>query len=200
MARQTPLNNVIPLDKNITFHKLVAWSIFFFSWVHTIAHWNNFARLAAQQRLGFAGFLVANFVTGPGWTGYVMLIALTAMVLTSYEKPRRANYERFWYMHHMFVIFFVFWSIHGAFCMITNDVAPFCSNVGVFYQYWLWGGFAYLGERIAREIRGRHKTFVSKVIQHPSNVCEIQIKKENTKTKAGQVSIKSNLPNEGQFH
>jgi predicted ferric reductase len=44
-----------------------------------------------------------------------------------------------------------------------------------------------LAERIAREVRGRHKTYVSKVIQHPSNVCEIQIKKDKTITRAGQV-------------
>jgi NADPH oxidase 2 len=75
--------------------------------------------------------------------------------------------------------------------MIQPDFAPFCvelgsSAIGVFWQYWMYGGYIYLLERIAREIRGKHKTYISKVIQHPSNVCEIQIKKEFTKTKAGQ--------------
>lgn len=41
-------------------------------------------------------------------------------------------------------------------------------------------------ERLLREIRGTHKTYISKVIQHPSKVCEIQIRKENFKPKAGQ--------------
>jgi predicted ferric reductase len=186
LARQTPLNGVIQLDRNIAFHKLVAWSIVFFAWVHTLAHWNNYAQLAAKEGLGFVGFLVANLVTGPGWSGYIMLVALMAMVFSSVEKKKKANYERFWYTHHMFIVFFIFWSIHGEFCMIKQDTAPFCNGVGVFYQYWLVGGFFYLCERIAREVRGRHKTYISKVIQHPSNVCEIQIKKENTVTKAGQ--------------
>ena len=191
LARQTPLNGIIQFDKNITFHVTVAWSIVFFSWVHTVAHWVNFARVAAANKLGFYGWLLANFASGPGWSGYVMLVALMAMVITSIEKPRRANYERFWYTHHMFIVFFLFWSIHGAFCMIQPDIAPFCvatgaSAIGVFWQYWTWGGFAYLAERIAREVRGHHKTYVSKVIQHPSNVCEIQIKKEHIKTRAGQ--------------
>ncbi|KAH8593897.1 ferric reductase NAD binding domain-containing protein [Bisporella sp. PMI_857] len=191
LARQTPLNGIIQFDKNITFHKTTAWSIVFFSWVHTIAHWNNFAQISAKNNLGIGGFLLANFVTGPGWTGYVMLTALMAMVATSVEKMRRANFERFWYTHHMFIVFFLFWSIHGAFCMIQPDFAPYCvsigsSAIGVFWQYWMYGGYIYLMERIAREIRGKHKTYISKVIQHPSMVCEIQIKKENTKTKAGQ--------------
>lgn len=186
MARRTPLNGVIPFDKNITFHKLVGWSIFFFSWVHTIAHWNNLAKFAAVNRVGFIGFIGGNLLTGPGWSGYIMLIALCAMVWTAMEKPRRANFERFWYTHHLFVIFFIFWSIHGAFCMIKPDFAPFCDGIGVFWQYWMWGGFAYLGERVSRELRGRHKTFISKVVQHPSNVVEVQIKKEHTTTRAGQ--------------
>ncbi|KFY41393.1 hypothetical protein V494_03013 [Pseudogymnoascus sp. VKM F-4513 (FW-928)] len=191
LARKTPLNGIIQFDKNITFHKMTAWSIVFFSWVHTIAHWNNFAQIAAKNNLGFVGFLLANFATGPGWSGYVMLTALMAMAITSMEKFRRANFERFWYTHHLFVIFFLFWSIHGAFCMIKPDFAPFCvsigsSAIGVFWQYWMYGGYIYLAERIAREVRGRHKTYISKVVQHPSNVCEIQIKKEHTKTRAGQ--------------
>jgi predicted ferric reductase len=116
-----------------------------------------------------------------------MLFALTAMLLTSLEKPRRAKFERFWYTHHLFIVFFVFWSVHGAFCMIKPDIAPFCSGIGVFWQFWMYGGFIYLLERILREVRGRHITFISKVVQHPSNVVEIQIKKEKTKTRAGQV-------------
>jgi NADPH oxidase len=186
LLRQTPLNSIVPFDKNLTFHKLVAYSIVFFTWVHTIAHWNNFAQLAAKANLGFVGFLKANFVTGPGWSGYIMLFALMAMLFTSIEKPRRANYERFWSVHHLFIIFFVFWSVHGAFCMIKADTAPFCFGTGVFWEYWMYGGFAYLMERVLREIRGRHKTFVTKVIQHPSNVVEIQMHKEKTKTRAGQ--------------
>ncbi|QSS54074.1 NADPH oxidase [Histoplasma capsulatum var. duboisii H88] len=186
LARQTPLNGIIQFDKNITFHKLVGWSIFFFSWLHTIAHWNNLAQLAAKQNLGFKGFILANLASGPGWSGYVMLISLTAIVITAMEKPRRANFERFWYTHHLFVIFFVFWAVHGAFCMIKPDFPPFCNGIGVFWLFWMYGGAVYLLERIMREIRGRHKTYISKVVQHPNNVCEIQIKKENTKTRAGQ--------------
>jgi predicted ferric reductase len=192
------------LDKNISFHKrtsyfpfsgyalsnqlliVVAYSLVFFTWVHTIAHWNNFAQLATKNNLGVKGFLLANFATGPGWSGYVMLFALMAMLFTSIEKPRRANYERFWSVHHLFIVFFAFWSIHGAFCMIKPDSAPFCSGIGVFWKFWMYGGFVYLIERILREVRGRHQTVVTKVIQHPSNVVEIQIKKEHTKMRAGQ--------------
>ena len=188
LARQTPLNGIIQFDRNITFHKLVAWSICLFTVVHVAAHWNNFAQLSAKNNQGFRGFLLANFATGPGWSGYIILFTLIAMVVTSVKKARQANHERFWYTHHLFIVFFIFWSVHGAFCMIKPDAPPFCAGTGVFWEYWMYSGFIYLLERVAREIRGRHQTFISKVIQHPNNVVEIQIKKEKTKSKAGQVS------------
>ncbi|KAF3912861.1 hypothetical protein AA313_de0204806 [Arthrobotrys entomopaga] len=186
LLRRTPLNTIIPFDKNITFHMVTAWSIVFFSCLHTLSHWNNFAQLASKTNLGFKGFILANFVTGPGWTGYIMLISLIAMAWTGVEKYRRSNFERFWYTHHLFLIFFFFWSFHGAFCMIKNDRDPQCVGIGVFWKYWLVGGILYLFERLAREIRGKHKTYISKVIEHPSNVVEIQIKKDHTVTRAGQ--------------
>lgn len=187
LLRQTPLNGIIHFDKHVSFHKMVAYSIVLFTWIHTIAHWNNFAQLATKNKQGLKGFVLANFATGPGWSGYIMLTVLMAILVTSLERFKRKNHERFWFTHHLFIIFFVFWSVHGAFCMIKTDVAPFCSGTGVFWQYWMYGGFVYLIERMLREIRGRHKTFISKVIQHPSNVVEIQIKKEHTKSRAGQV-------------
>jgi len=70
--------------------------------------------------------------------------------------------------------------------MIKPDRPPFCDGIGVFWKFWMLGGLLYLGERIMREIRGKHKTYISKVIEHPSNVVEIQIKKEHTKANAGQ--------------
>ena len=124
------------------------------------------------------------------------------------EKRRRASFEKFWYSHHLFIVFFICWQLHGMFCMIKPDRPPFCSfnNIGVFWvrssltdpvnmaltpvyptqRYWLVGGVIFVYERILREIRSRHRTFISKVIQHPSKVMELQIKKEKTTTRAGQ--------------
>lgn len=60
----------------------------------------------------------------------------------------------------------------------------FADNVA--QRYWLVGGVIWIYERILREVRSRHRTYISKVIQHPSNVMELQIKKERTTTRAGQ--------------
>lgn len=194
LLRQTPLNSVIPLDKNITFHKATAWSIVVGTVVHVLSHMVNFAELAMADPVAntpskrFGAFLAANFTTGPGVTGWIMTAALFVIVFFAIEKRRRANFERFWYSHHLFIVFFVCWQLHGMFCMIKPDRPPYCSwkSIGVFWRYWLAGGIIWVGERILREVRSRHVTYISKVIQHPSNVMELQIKKEKTTTRAGQ--------------
>ncbi|ETW77417.1 putative NADPH oxidase [Heterobasidion irregulare TC 32-1] len=194
ILRRTPLNQIIPFDKNITFHKATAWSIVVGSVVHIVAHMFNFAKLAmadTDAKTGgqrFVAFLVANFATGPGATGWIMTVALGVMVWYAMEKRRRARFEAFWYTHHLFIVFFINWQLHGMFCMIQPDRPPYCSfnTIGVFWRYWLVGGVIWISERILREVRSRHRTYISKVIQHPSKVMELQIKKEKTKTRAGQ--------------
>ncbi|KAF8574915.1 NADPH oxidase B [Ramaria rubella] len=194
ILRHTPLNSIIPFDKNITFHKATAWAIVFWTVVHIAAHMVNFARLAkADPDAKTTGqlvvaFLGANFATGPGITGWIMTVCLGIMVFFAIEKRRQTHFERFWYSHHLFIPFFVCWQLHGMFCMIKPDRPPYCSfnTIGVFWRYWLVGGVIFVYERILREVRSRHRTYISKVIQHPSKVMEIQIKKEKTTTRAGQ--------------
>ncbi|KAJ6537665.1 NADPH oxidase [Mycena capillaripes] len=197
VMRRTPIGTVIPFDENLTLHKATAWSIVIGSLVHTLAHVVNLYRLTMAdtsatttgKRVVF--FITANFIIGPLWTGWLMWVALGVMVYYAIEKRRRTpngGFERFWYTHHLFIPFFILWQLHGMFCMIKPDRPPYCSykTIGVFWRYWIVGGTVWISERILREVRSRHITYISKVIQHPSKVMELQIKKEKTKTRAGE--------------
>ena len=141
LLRRTPLNHIIPFDKNLTFHKATAWSMVVFTAVHIGAHMVNFARLANAdpdaKTFGakVVAFLDANFATGPGATGWIMTACLGIMVFFAGEKRRRAKFEQFWYSHHLFIIFFICWQLHGMFCMIKPDRPPYCSwnTIGVFW-------------------------------------------------------------------
>ncbi|KAF7303641.1 FAD-binding FR-type domain-containing protein [Mycena indigotica] len=197
VLRRTPLGDVIPFHKNITLHKATGWAILIGSVVHVLAHLVNLFKLtmadtsATTTGARIAFFITANFVIGPLITGWLMLICLGVMVYFSTEKRRtrkNGGFERFWYTHHLFVPFFILWQFHGMFCMIKPDRPPFCSwnTIGVFWRYWIVGGLIWISERILREVRSRHVTYISKVIQHPSDVMELQIKKEKTTTRAGQ--------------
>ncbi|KAM6501260.1 Ferric reductase NAD binding domain containing protein [Amanita muscaria] len=150
LLRQTPLNTIIPFDKNVTFHKAVAWSIVVGTVIHIAAHMVNFARLAMSDPSAVTpgqkviAFLAANFTTGPGATGWFMTFLLTIIVFFSTGKKRRAHFERFWYSHHLFIFFFIAWQLHGMWCMIKPDRPPFCSwnQIGVFWvSYFQWHPF-----------------------------------------------------------
>ncbi|KAJ7621000.1 FAD-binding domain-containing protein [Roridomyces roridus] len=197
ILRRTPLGDIIPFDKNIAFHIATGWAIVIGSVVHTLAHIVNLYRLTianpdartAGQRVAF--FISANFTIGPLITGWLMWICLGVMVWFAAKKRRTGptgNFERFWYTHHLFIPFFILWQLHGMFCMIKPDRPPFCgfNTIGVFWRYWIVGGVIWITERILREVRSRHFTYISKVIQHPSDVVELQIKKDKTKARAGQ--------------
>ncbi|GJJ73464.1 NADPH oxidase 2 [Entomortierella parvispora] len=183
--RSTPLNRIVPFDKAIAFHKAIAWSIVFFTIVHTISHYINFWKMskADPQKYQFWNLM---FVSGPGLTGHFMLLFLIVMVVTSMPSVRKAKFEVFWYWHHLFLVFFGVFSIHGAFCLLIPDRPPYCKDIASFWKYWIASGTIYLLERMMREWRASQKTIISRVILHPSHVVEIQMKKDNCKALAGQ--------------
>jgi len=114
----------------------------FFTAVHIIAHMVNFTLfgLSITKSIGplLVIFLSANFATGPGATGWVMTAALAIMVYYAMDKRKRqpnGGFEKFWYTHHLFLVYFIGWQLHGMWCMIKPDRPPFCSfnNIGVFW-------------------------------------------------------------------
>ncbi|OLY83439.1 Superoxide-generating NADPH oxidase heavy chain subunit A [Smittium mucronatum] len=186
--RGTFLNNVIPFDLSIGFHKIIGWTIVFFSLLHTAAHYRNYYLLyiLTGKAKSLPYMLVAS---GPSWSGHIMLVCLAFIAIPALSRYRRKNFNFFWYAHHLFSIFFFMFSIHGAFCMLKPVNPPYCVNGSTFYRYYVAGGVIYLFERILREIRGSRSSsgVISKVILHPSHVVEIRFSKSHADScKAGQ--------------
>ncbi|KAF9922651.1 hypothetical protein FBU30_007238 [Linnemannia zychae] len=96
ILRSTFLNDIVPFDKNILFHKTVAWSIVFFSVIHSAGHYVNYYRLEQAQEKGEAsqqggGDLKKTaqymaLLTGPGFTGHMLVLILFLMVTSSVGK------------------------------------------------------------------------------------------------------------------
>ncbi|XP_074505534.1 NADPH oxidase 1 [Sebastes fasciatus] len=132
------------LDKNLSFHKLVAYMIALMTAVHLIAHllnveWYNNNRRGVYDKLSIAlsnlpdeenttylnpirrTDLAAQqtptyfvFTTIAGLTGVIITLALILIITSSMEVIRRSYFEVFWYTHHLFVIFFIGLVFHGA--------------------------------------------------------------------------------------
>ncbi|KAJ1918286.1 hypothetical protein H4219_002683 [Mycoemilia scoparia] len=188
-VRTTFLNRVIPFDQNIAFHKVVGFSLIIFSLGHTFAHYRNFYILSKQDIPGQPGWFGWAFLSGPGFTGHVMLLVLIIMGLTSLGWIRRPHFNLFWYTHHLMFIFFGLFSVHGAFCLLKPDRPPYCSKDAAFWKYWIAGGVIYLCERLARELRNitGKQSEILRVVLHPGHVVEVVIRKHTRlEAKAGQ--------------
>ncbi|XP_077001657.1 NADPH oxidase 2 [Tamandua tetradactyla] len=131
------------LDRNLTFHKMVAWMIALHTAIHTIAHlfnveWcvnarvnnsDNYSILLSkigdapgEEYLNFAREKIKNPEGGlyvavtrvAGITGVVITLCLILIITSSTKTIRRSYFEVFWYTHHLFVIFFIGLAIHGV--------------------------------------------------------------------------------------
>jgi len=100
------------IDKNLAFHKAIAWMIIISSAIHVIAHWYNYERLVATpdltsflQRFPWEQRRIPNlaqpslpavqidplticFVTAAGITGHIISVVLFLMVTSSLEFIR----------------------------------------------------------------------------------------------------------------
>lgn len=132
------------LDKNLSFHKLVAYMIALMTAVHMIAHllnveWYNNSRQGVYDTLSTALSNLEDtdnttylnpirktdidpqqiptyfvFTTIAGLTGVIITLSLILIITSSMEVIRRSYFEVFWYTHHLFIIFFAGLVFHGA--------------------------------------------------------------------------------------
>ncbi|XP_045699536.1 NADPH oxidase 3, partial [Phyllostomus hastatus] len=128
------------LDKNLKFHKLVAYGIAVNATIHVVAHVCNLERYRWSQSADAEGLVAALASLGnapnesylnpiralhtstttellttiAGITGLMISLALILIMTSSTEFIRQISYELFWYTHHVFIIFFISLAFHGA--------------------------------------------------------------------------------------
>ncbi|KAJ3204793.1 hypothetical protein HDU67_009303 [Dinochytrium kinnereticum] len=126
-----------------------------------------------------------SLLSGPGATGQIMTICLFLITTSSVSAVRRKQFEQFWLTHHLIAIFFACMLAHGTFCFIQADSATPCRGPNT-WKYFVGFGSFYILERIVRGLRARFPTKIWKVVQHPSGVVEVQIKKRWWFMRSGQ--------------
>eukprot|EP00163_Fabomonas_tropica_P023000 TRINITY_DN40269_c0_g1_i1.p1 TRINITY_DN40269_c0_g1~~TRINITY_DN40269_c0_g1_i1.p1 ORF type:complete len:619 (+),score=91.56 TRINITY_DN40269_c0_g1_i1:278-2134(+) len=196
--RSTILAQYLPLDKNIVFHKNIAFVTAFLAVLHTCAHYVNLINFSKNE-LGTVGAALLNvpdsllkkaqedatqkvnvhfyaYATLPGWTGHALLLVMVLIYGGTFQKVRRSNFEVFWYSHHFFIPFYGLLCAHG-FAELLEPA-----------QFWYWGVgpmTLYALERLIRLWRSRQTTIVEKVRKHPSGVMEVQMRKRAMRYNAG---------------
>ncbi|KAI9225775.1 MAG: ferric reductase NAD binding domain-containing protein [Piptocephalis tieghemiana] len=190
--RRTPLNRIIPFDDAILFHRLIGYTICFFSILHIFIYFIiKVAPKSSGKRPSASEFFASWFTVGPQLVGNLMALCLILIFITSLPIVIKRYHEVFWYTHHLAFVFFILFSFHGSWCIMQPDREPKCDHAAVFWKYWVFSGFMYTIERILREVRSRRGTFITKVLLHPSNVIEIQFRRADIMYKPGQYIILS---------
>lgn len=227
------------LNKNIAFHKLCGYAICFWTAIHFVGHTFNLERFIYAQALpdepndlqhelselpvtpnGSWVNPVRNNDTNPlyelvillpGWSGAIATVCLVVMFAASTEFIRRNYYEIFWYIHHLFIIFFITVIVHGFGGIVRKQSNPeqhdfhFCQDKSANWtkipecpvpefvpkeaETWLWviGPLClYAVERFVRFVKRFQKVTLLEVIQHPSNVLELRMQKWGFHAEAGQ--------------
>ncbi|MCJ1350262.1 MAG: hypothetical protein MMC33_000243 [Icmadophila ericetorum] len=185
----------LPLDENQWFHRQVAYQMLFWTVVHVCCHYVNFINIEITQ-LRPVKALQIHYTEANGITGHTMILCMVFIFTTAHAKIRHQSFEAFWYTHHLFIPFFLALYTHATGCFVRATALPYSPFAGydfwhncIGYQAWRWelfGGTAYLIERLYREVRARRATEIVKVIRHPYDALELQFRKPSMKYKAGQ--------------
>lgn len=185
LARKTWLGLFIPFDKSVAFHAWIGLAIVFWSIVHCTAHYINFIHISSAFGQSPENLSISS---GPGLTGHIATISLFLLTTAAYPAIRHVKFEVFWYAHHASILFFISLIFHGSFCFIrsNNDIEDACHGGPTFWKWVIGPVILYGCERVIREYRGRLPTTILRVIDHPSNVVELQIEKPSMKVSCGQ--------------
>ena len=104
------ITRVIPLSKNIDFHKLVAKVMCFFAVSHTIFHFFNYwlsshVTLQTFTRWGWGGSAF--------FSGAVICFSMFFIFTAASDTVRHSHYEIFFSAHHWFILYFSALLLHG---------------------------------------------------------------------------------------
>ncbi|KAG0320709.1 hypothetical protein BGZ99_004353 [Dissophora globulifera] len=201
ILRVSFLNRLIPIDENIWFHKITAYSILVCTTIHATGHYVNFYkmdRLYRQNPNGEFKLTAAELLykSPAGITGHIMLLCMVLMYTTAKQTQRNKSFESFWYTHHLAFVFLGALMFHGIGC-IVKDADGVCRGY-LSYRYIAIGYCLYILERFIRVWRTRQDTRLVKAIQHPAGVIELQIQKPSFKYKPGQYMF-VNVPDVSKY-
>ncbi|ORX67557.1 hypothetical protein DL89DRAFT_285573 [Linderina pennispora] len=178
LLQRTFLPRFIKFEKNIHAHKVAAYTMLFWSAVHIGIYYQRYIdetspTIKKGKVVPGVPLYKPLFVKKTGWTGHVLLFCFFFITIMSIRIVRKRQFELFYYVHHLFLVTFVFLFLHH-----DNHLA---------YKYIAGPLALYALDRLYRNLRSVFgKSPIRAVIQHPSGVVEIQMDKKIVGVRPGQ--------------
>lgn len=125
--KEFSIQQYIPLDAHIQFHKIAASTALFFSLLHTVGHIVNFYHVSTQpvehlkcltSEVSFAsdykpGITYWLFQTITGLTGVLLFIIMSIIFVFAHPLIRKKAYKFFWITHSLYIVLYALCLIHG---------------------------------------------------------------------------------------
>ncbi|XP_063305234.1 dual oxidase 1-like [Pelobates fuscus] len=182
--RETFLNQYIPFDAAVDFHKLVAITALVGTVIHCMGHAANIY-IFCNTPLSILSCLFPKvfindgsdlpqkyywwfFQTVPGLTGVILLAILALMYVFSSRHFRRISFRGFWLTHHLYVLLYIMIIIHSSFGLIQEPM---------FHVYFLVPAILYVGDSLISLSRKKREINVIKAELLPSDVTYVQFQR-----------------------
>lgn len=169
----TRIVRVLDLDLLLPLHRWSSYMLVLGGLIHVAAHLMNGVLLAvnwAHQTLVI---------------GYILVLLIFLIACTAYIRSIKIRtFEVFRYIHYLWFPTMILLILHGQFCFLRNDLGKCVGSTTIY-----WVGISLIFSLLDSfyVLRRTLKfAYISKVIQHPSNVYEVQIKKPNFIFLSGQ--------------
>ncbi|KAL0122393.1 hypothetical protein PUN28_007246 [Cardiocondyla obscurior] len=125
--KEFSIQQYIPLDSHIQFHKIAACTALFFSVLHTVGHIVNFYHVSTQpiahlrcltSEISFPSDARPTisfwlFRTVTGLTGILLFVVMTIIFVFAHPTIRQKAYKFFWSTHSLYVVLYALCLIHG---------------------------------------------------------------------------------------
>lgn len=156
--RKTKLNDYLPVDEHIAFHKLIGHMIFLLGVVHTVAHLVNHTLESAAFQIQYPVHLFLLY--GSGYTGLSLMLLLLLMWVTALPFIREnGKFNLFFTMHLAYLPWMIVMLVHGP----------------RFYQWAAISIAAFLVEQMVRYRRRSQRTHIVNAQVLSSNVLGLEI-------------------------
>ncbi|KAM8974091.1 dual oxidase 1-like [Pelodytes ibericus] len=182
--RETFLNQYIPFDAAVDFHRLIAKTALILTVLHSVGHAVNIYMFSNTPLSTLSCLFPKIFIddgsdlpqnyywwffqTVPGVTGVILLAILALMYVFSSRHFRRISFRGFWLTHHLYILLYILIILHGSFELLQQPK---------FYVYFITPALVFVGDSLISLSRKKREISVIKAELLPSDVTYLRFQR-----------------------